>query len=288
MTIKKHVFALFAGMLMLSTAHAGVDDESELQTLRFSSMQNFAYGTQPPYEPPHGVDVVLVLDPISPGQHSPSSFEYQNAVKQLVFAFLDEEGRQIEQGITNWYDESNVDHTSLRGYWESDRVYFTAALYLKDGATFLLQLYGPNKDALFATTRGFPVLQEIAAEDSSIILKLEKMNHYTYDFGSTQVGYYGLVEDSDNDGVADADDRCEASLLDETVVFDGVNSGVTNHLDAQGCSIMDHYASCETEQSARGFLGYRGPTQCEMLMGYQLYREGLIDYTELRMLRNAL
>ncbi|WP_126775151.1 hypothetical protein [Pseudidiomarina sediminum] len=97
-----------------------------------------------------------------------------------------------------------------------------------------------------------------------------------------------IIKDADGDGVADADDQCLATVESDTVWFDGVNSGVTNHVDANGCAISDHYASCDAEAQSSGLLGYSGPTQCEMMMGYQLYRDGLIDYTELRMLRNAL
>ncbi|MBY6063704.1 hypothetical protein [Pseudidiomarina sediminum] len=97
-----------------------------------------------------------------------------------------------------------------------------------------------------------------------------------------------IIKDADGDGVADADDQCLATVESDTVWFDGVNSGVTNHVDANGCAISDHYASCDAEAQSSGLLGYSGPTQCEMMMGYQLYRDGLIDYTELRMLRNVL
>lgn len=97
-----------------------------------------------------------------------------------------------------------------------------------------------------------------------------------------------IIQDADGDGIADADDQCATTIASDTVWFDGVNSGVTNHVDANGCAISDHYASCDAEQPSSSFFSYSGPTQCEMLMGYQLYREGLIDYTELRMLRNAL
>ncbi|RUO74615.1 hypothetical protein CWI80_04545 [Pseudidiomarina sediminum] len=97
-----------------------------------------------------------------------------------------------------------------------------------------------------------------------------------------------LINDADDDGIADEVDQCDASLLDETVSFDGVDSGVTNVVDANGCSVMDHYAACEAEQQGSGFLGYSGASYCEQQVAYQLYRDGLIDYADVRALRNAL
>lgn len=97
-----------------------------------------------------------------------------------------------------------------------------------------------------------------------------------------------LINDADEDGIADEVDQCSASLLDETVSFDGIDSGVANVVDANGCSVMDHYAACEADQQSSGFLGYSGASYCEQQVAYQLYREGLIDYADVRALRNAL
>ncbi len=109
--------------------------------------------------------------------------------------------------------------------------------------------------------------------------------------------YQGLVVDDDNDGVEDDVDSCEMSLLDETVLFDGWHdSGVTNYVDANGCTVMDHYAACEEDQeeqevnrfSRRSSFFYSGPSYCEKQVAYDLVRDGVIDYSEARALRDAL
>ncbi|WP_173920510.1 hypothetical protein [Pseudidiomarina piscicola] len=102
--------------------------------------------------------------------------------------------------------------------------------------------------------------------------------------------------DTDGDGVSDSNDLCSVSILDETVMFDGwLNSGVTNHVDESGCSIMDHYAACaveEDEQPSSPWGWFQpvssGPSYCETQVVYGLQSDGVIDHMEGRMLRNAL
>ncbi|MBY6063805.1 hypothetical protein [Pseudidiomarina sediminum] len=101
----------------------------------------------------------------------------------------------------------------------------------------------------------------------------------------------GTFSDSDFDGVEDALDQCPNSNLDDTVSFGEFDSGVPNGVDADGCSLMDYYAACEAEQSEpTGFFQptYSGTSYCEQQVGYQAYRDGLIDYTQLRTLRTTL
>lgn len=105
------------------------------------------------------------------------------------------------------------------------------------------------------------------------------------------LSYDGL--DFDGDGVANAGDLCSESLLDETAIFKGwYDSGVTNYVDADGCSVMDHYAACEAEEQEaprRGIRSVRsGPSNCEKAVSYDLVADGVISYAEARMLRNAL
>lgn len=102
------------------------------------------------------------------------------------------------------------------------------------------------------------------------------------------------VTDTDGDGVADFSDAC-VSVDSETVVFNGWHdSGVTNHTDAQGCTIMDAYAACNVEEeetsrfTRRSFSYYRGPSYCEKQVAYGLVSDGMIDYGEARALRDAL
>jgi hypothetical protein len=53
-----------------------------------------------------------------------------------------------------------------------------------------------------------------------------------------------LTADDDDDGIPDSDDACPDSDLSETVVIDSCDSGVTNAVDASGCTIADGVAAC--------------------------------------------
>jgi hypothetical protein len=50
--------------------------------------------------------------------------------------------------------------------------------------------------------------------------------------------------DKDGDGVCDAADHCPATILTPTVVIDGCDSGVRNHLFPDGCNFGDRIAAC--------------------------------------------
>ncbi|WP_411360732.1 hypothetical protein [Pseudidiomarina sp. YC-516-91] len=112
---------------------------------------------------------------------------------------------------------------------------------------------------------------------------------------TTFISYEEGVDDSDGDGIADDIDLCSSSLMDETVIFGGwLDSTVTNHVDDSGCTIMDRYAKCTPEEQeqpsrfSRFQPRYSGPSYCEKQVSYGLVDEGIIDYTEARMLRDAL
>ena len=55
---------------------------------------------------------------------------------------------------------------------------------------------------------------------------------------------------------------------------------------------MDHYAACaaeEQEAPRRGIRSVRsGPSSCEKAVSYDLVADGVLSYSEARMLRNAL
>jgi hypothetical protein len=61
-----------------------------------------------------------------------------------------------------------------------------------------------------------------------------------YDFTATP----GLPSDADGDGILDDEDNCPNSDLKETVVIDGCNSGVSNILFDDGCTMSDFIAQC--------------------------------------------
>lgn len=108
-----------------------------------------------------------------------------------------------------------------------------------------------------------------------------QQDHYTVGFDSHVDAMYF---DADLDGVADHLDECSMNGGGETVIFNGYDSGVTNHTTANGCSVMDYYQACET--SPQNY--FSGPSYCETQVAYTLYAQGVIDYSEVRALRTAL
>lgn len=57
--------------------------------------------------------------------------------------------------------------------------------------------------------------------------------------GNDEIFSVVCLKDTDEDGVADANDACSGSDLSETVEIDGCDSGVTNELEDNGCTISD-------------------------------------------------
>jgi hypothetical protein len=53
--------------------------------------------------------------------------------------------------------------------------------------------------------------------------------------------------DSDGDGVIDLDDECDISDLRSTIIIDGCDSGVGNHLFDDGCTMADRVAECAAD-----------------------------------------
>jgi hypothetical protein len=58
--------------------------------------------------------------------------------------------------------------------------------------------------------------------------------------------------DRDLDGVCDTIDACPATILTPTVVIDGCDSGVDNHLFAIGCNFGDEIAACREHGNNHG------------------------------------
>ncbi len=58
--------------------------------------------------------------------------------------------------------------------------------------------------------------------------------------------------DSDCDGMPDSDDKCDKSDLRLTVVIDGCDSGVANHLFDDGCTMADRIAECAEGARSHG------------------------------------
>jgi hypothetical protein len=60
------------------------------------------------------------------------------------------------------------------------------------------------------------------------------------------------IPDADGDGVPDDEDACVNSDMNPTVVIDGCDSGVPNHLLENGCTISDLIAECAANAASHG------------------------------------
>lgn len=148
---------------------------------------------------------------------------------------------------------------------------------------------------LFADLSGYPLLIEGETFYPFQYLLFSPYNELEQE---QQVsGFYGVATniqyidlDADGDGVPDELDVCSPTILNETVEFASIDTGVRNVIDEAGCSIMDHYAACPVEEEpTRGIRSVRrGPSSCEKAVSYDLVAAGLISYAEARMLRDAL
>ena len=77
--------------------------------------------------------------------------------------------------------------------------------------------------------------------------------------------------DDDNDGVADATDVIDCSNTDATVNIDGCNSGVANHVFADGSTMMDKILQCAANASNHGEF-----VSCVSALTNQWKKAGLI------------
>lgn len=96
------------------------------------------------------------------------------------------------------------------------------------------------------------------------------------------VHVYGF--DSDGDGVANIHDHCPDSILDPTVIFGDVNTGVENRVDADGCSIADLVAELKPAS------GWKNHGQFVSSVGKvvkRLQRAGLITAAEAKALKTG-
>ncbi|MBY6063703.1 hypothetical protein [Pseudidiomarina sediminum] len=227
---------------------------------------------------------------------NPSFSQYADAVLAVRVAFFDGNEQVVELGHPEIFEAASdaTVQSNYKVFHSNNELMFLEHIYKVDGATFqsYVNVRGLRDGSLFELVNDYLRVKEDPFGEyeytSQITLRQNSSSQTFYYLDVSSLRYVEAVLDADGDGVTDADDQCPATVESDTVWFDGVNSGVANHVDANGCAISDHYASCDAEAQSSGLLAYSGPTQCEMMMGYQLYRDGLIDYTELRMLRNAL
>ena len=93
---------------------------------------------------------------------------------------------------------------------------------------------------------------------------------------------FGLVAplDTDGDGIPDdfpglRNDRCPDSILDETVIIDGCDSGVENVLLRRGCTISDRVEICADRARNHGKF-----VRCVSRLTNRLKRRGIISGKE--------
>ena len=68
---------------------------------------------------------------------------------------------------------------------------------------------------------------------------------------------FSLIIDSDGDGIADPEDECPDSDLSDTVIIDDCDSGVTNAMTNDGCTIADLINQCIEGATNHGdFVSY--------------------------------
>lgn len=237
-----------------------------------------------------------------------SNDEYFDTFSSVEFYFLDSQGNEIPQTFpTQLMDSANG---TLTGSWHafggpltgqdtssaatSSDTYFTNDN--QESFTFWLDFFNNGNPLFEESVDGYIRYVEYAgtANHTGLFRVIDINGGDDLNFVVDTVSYVPI--DSDEDGIVDAADSCPFSIMDETVSFGGwLETGVTNYVDESGCSIMDLYAACEAEAEAQPaipagpvFSAYSGPSYCETQVVYGLQSDGVIDYTEGRMLRNAL
>lgn len=236
----------------------------------------------------------------------PDFRHYEEAVLSAAIELYDSQGQPIETPITTRCDDTTIVSEAPTS---SAEIYLTegdaeSAAYLIQGGDFngrllacvpeLAELVAP----LFPESVGFPIplAGDYEADFDMTIQNGDSMRGISVEVAGVAERITVETIDSDGDGIDDFSDMCPASLTSETVTFEGgYDSGVTNHVDASGCTIMDHYAVCEVEEAEQptspwGWFQplYSGPSYCEKQVSYELVADGVISYSEARMLRDGL
>lgn len=225
---------------------------------------------------------------------------YFNTIEKMVFEFLDEDNVPVTLPFHTDYDVNEVAHTfgtylyanSLLEY-NYENLQFT--VNYRTGADISSQNYMAFQSFInvynarnYFGDEALPILpKESDYNNQRLTLKAHSDDAYTY-FYLRNVEHHYFGPDNDNDGVMNFYDECAASIQDATLTIDGVNTGIANGVDIDGCSIADHFAACEAQQAGSFPLFYSGPTACENGVLYDAYRNGLITYPELRQLRQML
>ena len=293
--MKKMNYALACGALLLSTSAFAQDRQTVI--FEGGAVQDYEVFTYYPNAVTY--NVVVEFDPTATlVSDSGTSKTYANAVTYFNVELVDAQGNVLAGPSVAWdIDTMGANITpNVTFRNESYGDYLSFDINVGQGEIgHWIDLAGAQ-GTLYSDFSGFPQFTtgpSTASVDYIHLAMTQSWNPHFDVYGPlTSISY--LVEDTDGDGLADNVDACVASNLDETVAFGGwYETGVTNYMDESGCSIMDHYAACEAESESTApagpvFSSFAGPSYCETSVGYSLQGEGVIDYTESRMLRNAL
>lgn len=293
--IKKNIAYASAALSMLALSSTAVAQEVT-RTIEFSGQISGVY------EALSGKDITEfqitlgVDDTVTPSSSSSTSIQHSGNgyLRTLDLAFFDSQGVEVEQPFDSSYESASYSFLTYNA--DTNDEYLSFNFEIADGGHFNITFSAPA-GGLYSSFSPDPMLlaEPTQAQFSS---HLHLYEPYAHDdaYGSL-LGVNTIYPDDDEDGYPNNVDACPVSILDETVMFDGwYDSGVTNYVDASGCTVMDHYAACEADQeeqevsrfTRRSSSFYSGPSYCEKQVAYGLVSDGLIDYSEARALRDAL
>ncbi len=304
MNIAKSLF-IFTALAGLATATSHAQSWTDTVTIdgRLTGLSNSFQGEQT-LDSEATFKAIIELDRNGSFYFENSTVrQFDDAVISVSVELRDAQGMLIETPVPTNCDETTfVTDTNSNAY-----------LYFTDGAA-TSGTYGIEGGDMNGRYLGCsPRLAELVADlfPENVYFPIPNAGDYESSFAMTvmngepgrgiMMDISGVAEsitvetiDSDGDGVGDFSDAC-VSVNSETVVFEGWHdSGVTNHTDAQGCTIMDAYAACTMEEeeaprfTRRSFSFYSGPSYCEKQVAYGLVSDGMIDFGEARALRDAL
>ncbi|WP_417663707.1 hypothetical protein [Pseudidiomarina donghaiensis] len=184
--------------------------------------------------------------------------QYKDAIEQVTVSIKDAEGNDIiaNQPITVAADLTPIANTF---YFDQGR-YTDFVSWILNGVTAeglnsqtKLNLQGP-REFLLASTAEFPRFINNpryvnATLTSSVETAAGTSSLY---FQGPVISIQEATLDSDGDGVLDDLDSCPGTDARATVMVGSNDSGVTNSVDAAGCSIADHVKACFAEANNRG------------------------------------
>lgn len=249
------------------------------------------------------VTVNFTYDTSVPLAGGPSYFTYNGALKSVTYEFFDAQGQPVAFDIpTPYVFPPDASPLNLAGSFDyEDNYSFNTIHYNSNNVNYIayFNLSDNLVSPLFVQPMGdYPMFQTVTNQPNALFSSLIISGPATGNAWATinlnvhTLSYEPI--DDDGDGVLNEFDLCSTSLTDETVWFDGwYDSGVTNVVDADGCTVMDHYAACAVEEESnttiRRFRSFfTGPSYCEKQVAYGLVADGTIDYATARQLRDAL